>query len=151
MQTVSRELVERAARQLADTTLSDEEREREVLGLAGHAELARRLIDLIPEAFGLVLIGHMNLVELPRTFSARASDGSWHEFPFSADPIFAMAAELATDTYHHGPRDLFVPLAASSSMVDAVNSALNAGADPKGALLSGPALNGVPAETYLTA
>ena len=97
----------------------------------------------------MVLIGRMNLVQLPRTFSARATDGSWHEFPFSADPIFALAGQLAIETYQNGPRELFGPLATSSSMVDAVNKALNAGEDLQGAVLSGPALIGVPAENYL--
>lgn len=123
--------------------------EAEMLALVGDDALARRLIDWIPEAFGAVLIGHMKLgISLPKTFTAKDSHGLWREFSFSAEPIFVKAVEAASVIYHEGPREVFVALAPSGSMVDAVNRALNAGADLSGASLAGPAMLGIPAETY---
>lgn len=125
--------------------------EAEVLALVGDDALARRLIDWIPEAFGAVLIGHMNLgIRLPKTFTARDAHGLWREFPFSAEPIFVKAIEAASVIYHEGPSEVFVALAPTGSMVDAVNRALNAGHDLSGASLAGPAMLGIPAETYFS-
>lgn len=123
--------------------------EAEILSLAGDADLARRLIDWIPEAFGAVLIGHMELgLNLPQTFTAKNVQGHWQEFPLSAEPIFVEAVDAASVYYHEGPRDVFAALAPAGCMVDAVNRALNAGADLAGASLAGPVMLGIPAETY---
>ncbi len=126
-----------------------ERAEIEILALAGDADLARRLIDWIPEAFGAVLIGHMKLgLNLPQTFTAMDAHGHWQEFPFSAEPIFVQALEAASLCYHEGPREVFVALAPAGCMVNSVDRALNAGADLAGASLGGPAMLGIPAETY---
>lgn len=123
--------------------------EAEILSLVGDEVLARRLIDWIPVAFGAVLIRHMELgLELPQTFTAKDLQGRWHEFPFSAEPIFVEAVNAASGYYHEGPRDVFAALAPAGCMVDAVNRALNAGADLTGASLAGPAMLRIPAEAY---
>ena len=133
---------------IGSSSLSEDAIEREVLALVGDAQIARRAIDWIPEAFALVVVGHMAKVELPTTFSAKGRDGVWRQFPLSAEPIFAQAIHKAAETFHHGPRDLFGSVAQRSGILGAVNKALNAGQDINGATLSGLVLIGIPAETY---
>jgi hypothetical protein len=122
--------------------------EADVATFATDKMVARRLIDWIPEAFGIVLASHIGKIHLPATFSARSSDGQWKQFEFKAEPIFVEALRIATDMYHSGDRSAFGNIAKRSSMVDVVNKALNAGDSIDGAMLSGPALIGVPAEVY---
>jgi hypothetical protein len=88
-----------------------------------------------------------NLV-LPQTFSAMSAQGQWESFPFTCEPIFVAALEIAQSTYHRGPREVFRNIAFRSSTVNAVNNLLNAGGSIEGAALSGPALIGIPAEAY---
>lgn len=133
---------------IGSNSLAEDVIERQVLALVGDPMIARRAIDWIPEAFALVVAGHMDKVKLPTTFSAKGRDGVWHRFPLSAEPIFAQAMRKAAETFHHGPRDLFGAVAQRSGILDAVNKALNAGQDINGGTLSGPALIGIPAETY---
>ena len=108
----------------------------------------RRLVDWIPEAFGYVLLPHVADMVLPKTFSARAKDGTWHEFAFDREPIFAAAVKLGNDMYRDGPRTVFSNVAKRSSVIAVVNKALNDGASLSGATISGPAMIGIPAEFY---
>lgn len=110
--------------------------------------LARRAIDWLVEAFGLVRINHIATLNLPQTFKVRGKDGAWQEVPFSADPIFSQALRLGTELYHQGQRELFGKIALRSAMVDVVNKALNAGEDISGATLGPPAMLGLQAESY---
>ncbi len=128
--------------------ITDDEIETKVAALFPDPMSARRAIDWLPEAFGLLLIGHMAKVTLPKTFSARSKHGQWVEFAFDAEPIFKDALRLGAQMYQSGPRGLFTAVALRSSLVAAVNQALNAGSSLDGAALSGPALIGIPAEVY---
>jgi hypothetical protein len=149
MKSVDAVMVGEAIEVLAKHASQPDRVESEVRALVGDDALARRLIDWIPEAFGAVLIGHMKLgINLPKTFTAKDAHGLWQEFPFSAEPIFVKAVQAAAVIHHEGPREVFVALAPSGCMVGAVNRALNAGADLSGASLAGPAMLGIPAETY---
>ncbi|MBH1432145.1 hypothetical protein I5U42_12655 [Stenotrophomonas maltophilia] len=114
------------------------------------AGLARRLLIWLPEAFAMALIGHMELeLQLPRTFSARDEQGFLHELPLDCEPIFAEGLARALMMYHQGPRARFKAICQRSSSLNALDNALNAGTDVKGAVLSGPELLEIPAETYL--
>lgn len=144
------ELIERAIAIIGRDGISDEEMEALVLSLTQDSMLARRLIDWLPEAFGIVFIPHLAAVNLPTTFSARTRSGKWMEFKFQAEPIFSTAVRIGMDMYHSGPRDTFKNVVLRSSIVDAVNKALNENVSLDGATLSGPALIGIPAETYLS-
>ena len=148
MSPIQHDQLEKAVAVLGTEGISDDEIEAGVAALVGDPMAARRLIDWIPEAFGIVLISHIAKVVLPTTFSAKSSNGEWVKFPFEAEPIFQAALGLATNLYHSGPRSTFGNVAMRSSMVDVVNRALNAGQSIEGATLSGPALIGIPAEVY---
>jgi hypothetical protein len=129
---------------------TEEEIEARVLAETRDPLLARRLIDWIPEAFGLVLISHMDGVRLPETFSAKSAAGEWKQFPLTTEPIFVCALRVAQQIFHDGPRNHFEPLAVRSSMLAAVNKALQNGSSVRGGQLAGPAFIGIPAEVYET-
>jgi hypothetical protein len=146
MQSVTSEQLLEIADLLA--SLSDVEVEARALQVLGQPMLARRAVDWLPEAFGLVLARHLAEVVLPTTFKARDRSGAWVEIPLSRDPIFGEALKLAIHTYHEGPRELFANLATRSSVVGVVSQALNSGADLDGAQLSPLCMLGLPAEQY---
>jgi hypothetical protein len=133
---------------LGSDGITEDEVEAGVAAFAQDPMTARRLIDWIPEAFGLVLVSHLGKILPPKTFGAKASDGKWVEFDLKAEPIFIDTLSLAIEVYHSGPRSTFSNIALRSSMLGAVNEALNAGVSIDGAVLSGPALIGIPAEVY---
>jgi hypothetical protein len=130
--------------------ISDEEIEVKVASLVKDPMVARRLIDWLPEAFGMVLVSHMGKVTLPKTFRAKTDQGKWIEIELTVEPIFHDAIRLAMDMYHSGPRNTFSNVATRSAVVDGVNRALNGGESLDGASFSGPALLGIPAEFYVS-
>lgn len=136
------------ARILTLDNLSQQERSQRMLDCAGDSLLVKRAADWLPEAFGWVLLSHMPDVRVPTTFRVRDSDGRWHEHEFSKEPMFRDAVLLASKMAHSGSGGLFEKLALRSSMLSAVNSALNEGADIEGAAISGPAFVNLPAEIY---
>jgi hypothetical protein len=144
------ELVTGCISVLGQPGISPDEVEREVLRLAADPMMARRLIDWVPEAFGLVLVSHIGKVQFGNTFSALDQRGKWITIDVSREPIFAAALKPATVMFHSGPRDVFESIATRSSTLACVNSALNAGASIENAHLSGPALIGIPAEVYVS-
>lgn len=109
---------------------------------------ARRLIDWIPEAFGLVLIAHLGKPVMPTRFCARNAKGVDLLFPFSCEPIFVAALPLAQKIFHGGPRFIFQNVSFRSATLDAANKMLNAGISLDGAVISCPVLLGIPAEVY---
>ena len=145
METLPQDRLGEIAALVADRSISEAERERRALAIAGSPDLVRRALDWLPEAFGLVALARMDGVEVPTTFSAKSVDGAWHEFPLSAEPLFAQAVRVAL----HSP-EIFRQIAEQSACINAIDNALNAGADVKGAKISGPTLVGVPAEMYLS-
>lgn len=145
------ELVASAIEVFGQGERTDSAIEDDMLALAGHPLTARRLVDVIPEAFGLVLVAHIPNcagMELPRTFSARTADGEWRSIPCELEPLFALAAVAATRMYHDGPRDRFRAIATRASIVNAVSQALDQVDSLEGASMAGPAFNGLPAELY---
>jgi hypothetical protein len=136
---------------LADERHSKQEVESRTRRLVSTPAEARRLIDFIPEAFGIVLISHVRGCEdvaLPTEFSAKAHDGEWRKIPFSAEPIFIEAVAVAQEIYHQGPRATMARVASMSALLDVVNKALNDGVSLSGARLGGPSMLGVSAELY---
>jgi hypothetical protein len=121
--------------------------EAQVAALVTDQMEARRLIDWIPEAFGTVWVAHLGKIVLPTTFGARNAKGEVRLFPYSCEPIFTQALQLAQETYHHGSSARFRNVALRSSIANAANNLLNAGGSLDGAVFH-LALVGVPAEVY---
>jgi len=147
MNDISEELIRKAIAILgesSDDTKTDNQLDKIVTGSID----VERLATWPPEAFAMVLISHSWDITLPKTFSAKSKNGSWKEFEFNREPIFVESLKVAQTMYHNGPRENFGNIAKRSAMLDAINSALNAGDSIEGASLAGPALLGVPAEIY---
>lgn len=145
------ELVDHAIHAFGQGERSEDAIENEILALAGHPLTARRLIDAIPEAFGLVLVAHIPAcagMALPSSFSVRSADGEWHSIACEREPVFALAAVAATRMYHDGPRDRFRAIASRASIVNVVSQALDQVDSLDGASMAGPAFDGIPAELY---
>ncbi|NUO76824.1 MAG: hypothetical protein HOQ32_12520 [Lysobacter sp.] len=144
--------VERAVLVFGEGERSDRRIEADMRALAGDAMTARRLVDVVPEAFGLLLIAHIPAcagVVMPDGFQAQDADGRWHEFPWEREPVFAQAAQIAARMFHEGPRARFQAIATRGSMIAAVNNALEQESDLADSTLGAPAFLGLPAELYL--
>lgn len=146
-------LVEAAIGVLGNPDLTGDQIEAQVLALAGDdAMLARRLIDVVPEGFGLVLVSHIEsaaTLQLPTEFSVQDAAGEWVEFPFTSEPVFVAALLAAQRMFHTGPRLKFQTVTDRSGLLNAVNNALNAGQSLEGgATLGGPRFEGIPAAVY---
>ena len=101
--TPSDELILQTIDILATANISDAEIETRVAALSPDAMTARRLVDWIPEAFGLVLIFHWPDGPTPsKTFSARDKDGNWHNFECNREPIFGPALRIGAELHHQG-------------------------------------------------
>ena len=148
MHDISAELIQRTISLLGEGERRDTEIEIGVARFAPDKLAQRRLIDWIPEAFGYVLLPHVADIVLPTTFSAKAADGTWKDFSFDREPIFALAVQIGTTMYHENSRGAFSGVTKRSSVVGAVNRALNAGESLAGAKISGPKMLGIPAEFY---
>lgn len=149
MTPISEDTIRSAISIIGTQGIEDDQIERDVRALVDDDMSARRLIDWIPEAFGIVLVSYIsNKIVLPKTFSAKSAAGKWVEIPFEKEPIFAEALKMAQTIYHEGPKDIFQNVSFRSSMTNTVDNALNSGASLDGAYLSGPALIGIPAEVY---
>jgi len=131
--------------------IAEEDIESQVLALVQNEMFARRLIDCIPEAFGLIFashLSHLGKITLPTTFLAQDEDGKWQSFAMTTEPIFPAAAEIAAYMFHNGPRSCVEAVCNRSALVATINNALNAGASLEGTTLSGPSLIGIPARFY---
>lgn len=149
MTPIPEETVQAAIAIIGSSGIEDEQIERDVRALVTDDMTARRLIDWIPEAFGIVLVSHIsNKIILPKTFSAKSTAGKWVELPFETEPIFVTALQIAQTMIHDGPKEVFQNVSLRSSMTNTVNNALNSGVSLDGACMSGPALIGIPAEVY---
>ena len=148
MQIVAAEILAEIAA-LAVAPIPRQEYEASATALAGDKELAKRITEWLPEAFGLVLASHVEpSIILPATFLVRDSLGKWSEFPLTADPVFQDCVTLAIALAHDGPREVFSGLALASSVHAAINQALNQGASLSGAVLQPIRMHGLTAESY---
>ncbi len=148
MKPIAPEIVERAVQILGTEGISEDDIEAQIAVLVSDPMEARRLIDWIPEAFGIVLVAHLGDLVLPKQFSALNAKGKEQLFPFTSEPIFLLALQMAQVAYHNGPSKSFQNVAFRSSTVRSVDNLLSAGGSLDGAVCSGPALIGIPAEVY---
>ena len=149
MQTVTKETICAAIDILALPSLDEEETDRRVLELVDDETTMRRLVDWPPEAFGLVAIAHnWKKVIRPSTFLARNKAGEWTDFPFRCEPIFVDSLEIGQRLFLDGNQETFRNVALRGSMLNTIDRALRQGSELDGAVLSGPALIGIPAEIY---
>ncbi|OEZ48006.1 hypothetical protein JAB1_44260 [Janthinobacterium sp. MP5059B] len=84
MEALSSDLIYQAVKILGAQPDAEDEVEAQVRLLVQDDLTVRRLADVVPEAFGLVLVSHLpgaDNMTLPDTFCAQDEDGEWVEFP----------------------------------------------------------------------
>ena len=153
MEALSPDLIYQAAQILGahEATADNDAAEEKIGALVRDAVTVRRLADVIPEAFGLVLASHVPGAEnitLPDTFRAQDDSGEWVEFPLRREPVFVVALDIAQHTFHNGPRALMKNLADQSSLLSAISQALDTGESLDGTTLGPPSFFGLPAALY---
>ncbi len=148
MQTVPTEHLQRAIAILGEGERRDTEIDIAITRFAPERMTLRRLVDCIPEAFGLVLLPNVADVILPTTFTARAADGTAKEFALEREPIFEDTMRIAREMYANGQRAVFANVTKRSGLVAMVNQALDSGTSLDGVRIPGPTLASVPAEFY---
>jgi hypothetical protein len=147
MEGVSHDLLEQAVRLLGNPDLSHDEVEEKLKADKVEDMVARRLCSFVPEAFGVVAVGHMpKKVIFPATFGAPDKQGHLEEFPFSSEPIFEQAKKKGETMYLENPRQAFDAVSARSSVMEIINEAMENGTDYEGAELA--IETEVPAEVY---
>lgn len=109
---------------------------------------ARRLIDWIPEAFGMDLDSRLGKPVLQKTFSAKDIQVTWQSFPLTCEPAFSTALTMAQAIFDDVPQTLHQNIAMRSLIANTANNALNAGVSIDVAVFSGPVLIAIPAEAY---
>ena len=128
MEPVSPETVRAAVEILGVCERVDAHVEKRIRALVADDLTVFRLVHVIPEAFGLVLIAHMpeaKTVTLPATFSVQDTTGQRRVFPLRCEPVFIEAINIAEHVFHNGPRHIFKTNADRSSVIDAINKTLN--------------------------
>jgi len=145
---LSQDTLRRVALILADRETSQEEAAERVAELVPDKTTAQRAKDWLPEAFGWHLIAETPGVVPPRSFHVRTASGAWKELPMKSEPLFDAGLQLADQMIRDGLHGEFATLAKCSSMLDALNNALNAGAEVSGAVISGPAFIALRYEMY---
>lgn len=119
--------------------------------IVNNPEDITRFLNIIPEAFGIVLISHTqdsDGIVMPDTFFVHGSANDWVELPMDAEPIFRAATIRAQHIYHNGPRSTFQNISERSALLSAFSDALAAEANLEGAQLSGPAFAELSASIY---
>ena len=142
------DLLEQVVVLLGSENIEEAQIESEIIGIAGDPMFARRLIDWTPEAFGAVVVAHMGRVIFTNEFSARTSEGRSIDFPVSAEPIYGLALTMAQARIHGGWDVTCQRVAERSSVFQSATALIHGGGSLDGAVSSGPALIGIPAEIY---
>ena len=132
---------------MASGQFTDDEIEEKVLDWTGDELMSRRLIDWIPEVFGLLVVGHLDQFNLDPTFQVKSASGEWRTFDITSEPIVEEAGKIAAAMFHDAAGARFRSIASRSSLVDAANRALKTNPRIK-STLSGPAFIGIPAHVY---
>ena len=148
MKSPSKEQLEQVVELLGSENIDETQIESEINEIAGDSMFARRLIDWTPEAFGAVAVAHMGRVIFTNEFTARTSDGRSIGFPVSAEPIYGLALAMAQERFHGGWDATCERVVDRSSVFQSAAALLKAGGSLDGAVSSGPALIGIPAEIY---
>jgi hypothetical protein len=104
-----------------------------------HAE-AGAVLELVPLAFGRVLLDGMGIVFSDEYVRIDENGTERLRRKLGDEPLFREALELAPEVMATSGQDVFTAVAIRSSELQAVNNALNAGADPSGLMMSAPVM-----------
>lgn len=104
-----------------------------------HAE-AGAVLEFVPLAFGRVLLDGMGIAFSDEYVRIDENGTECLRRKLGDEPMFREALALAPEVIATSGQDAFTAVAIRSSEVQAVNNALNAGADPSGFVISAPVM-----------
>lgn len=133
---------------LGEEGIEEDSIESKVLELVRNPLTARRLIDWIPEVYGLVAVAHLGKVKLTPYFTAFNVRGQIRCFHVMEEPLFREVREIATWRYHQGSSDIYMRVAFRSSILNGANDGLNSGRSLDGVEFTAIHFLGIPAEVY---
>ena len=94
---------------------------------------AAAMLQLLPLAFGRVLLLEMGVERFEDEFQVKDDRGEWVSFRLSDQPAYREGMKLALAAFYHGalPRTAFAAVATRSAEVGAASKALDAGSTIK--------------------
>jgi hypothetical protein len=112
---------------------------------------AAAVLQLVPMAFGRVLLLEMGVTSFEDEFHVKDDKGDWVPFRLSDQPAYCEGMKLALAAFYHGalPREAFAAVATRSAEVGAASKALDAGSTIKGGTLGAAAVWGVPMSAFV--
>lgn len=98
-------------------------------------EDAERISAFLPSSFCRIALSYKFNLSFSDSYKVEGQEG---EFPYKNEPIYKMGIKIASDIYHNEPEfgEVFNSIVTRSAEFNAVNSALNEGADLAGTNLS---------------
>ena len=125
---------------LGNRAATESELVEKIDGTIHDRDLAERLIEFLPLAFGRVLLTKWG-VTLPGYFVRMLDNGGFTpECPLDAEPLWKPAVAFARKAQTAMSKEEFYAIAARSAEVDAATKAMQAGSDPKNLVGATPIL-----------
>ena len=116
---------------LRDREAADSELVEKFEAVVKDRDLAERLVEFVPLAFGRVVLQRIG-VTLPENFKRMMANGKFtHECALTLEPLWEPALAFAKDAEGRISKEDFLVIAGRSAEVDAANKAMQAGFDPK--------------------
>jgi hypothetical protein len=123
---------------LTEHDASEAELVEKIYAAIGDRDIAERLIEFVPLAFGRVILGKMGVV-LPDYFIRMLDHDKFSEqCPLAAEPIWKPALAFAKEAEARMSKQKFWLVAYRSAEVDAATKAIQGGSDPKNLVGSPP-------------
>ena len=125
---------------LAHPNATEAELITHICAAVGDHDMAERLIEFVPLAFGRVILDHMG-VKSPDSFIRMLDHDQFSEpCPLDAEPVWRPALAFAKEAHKRMSKEEFFIIAGRSAEVDAVTKACAAGSDPRNLVGSPPIL-----------
>lgn len=128
-----------AAEVIAETWDAGEDGQVAALRRSGFDEgQARRLLALLPIAFSRPILEELGVIDFDPNVTARGPDGIFLNAKLMRQPEYVQGLKVARDHRNKGVMDheIYKLIASSSADLNAVDNALNEGADVTGATIA---------------
>ena len=128
-----------AAEIIAETWDVDEDRQVAALRRSGFDEgQARRLLAFLPMAFSRPILEELGIVDFASNITANRPDGTFLNAELMRQPEYVQGLKVARNHRSKGVMDheVYKLIASSSADLNAVDKALNEGADVTGATIA---------------
>lgn len=116
---------------LQNRSATEAELVEKIRNVVGHEDLAERLVEFVPLAFGRVLLTKWG-VKLPNEFVRMMGPNEFSDkCPLLAEPLWKPALAYAREAEHRLSKEEFWSISSWSAETDAVSKAIAAGSKPQ--------------------